>query len=411
MKSTLPLHTEVEDFETEHGCLCVGGRTLVDIAERVGQTPFYVYDSRLIEKRIDKLRTELPSGVKLHYAIKANPMPDVVRLVAALVDGLDVASAGEMRVALSTSCPPREISMAGPGKSDCDLEDAVDAGVTINIESEGEVERLTAIAGKAGRTPRLAVRVNPDFELKTAGMKMSGGPKQFGIDAERVPALLQHLRNLDIEFCGFHIYSGSQNLRVEAICESQQKTFELALSLAEYAPERPEFVNIGGGFGIPYFRGDQPLDLAPIGENLAALLERRDRQLPGTDIVLELGRYMVAEAGLYVCRVVDRKLSRGHVFIVTDGGLHQHLAASGNFGQIIRKNYPVLIANRIGTPEVETASVVGPLCTPLDLLADKMELARAEPGDLVAVFQSGAYGFTASPHLFLGHPPPVEILV
>jgi diaminopimelate decarboxylase len=411
MTSALPLHTEVEDFEIEDGCLCVGGRTLVDLAEQVGQTPFYVYDSRLIEKRIDKLRTELPSGVKLHYAIKANPMPDVVRLVAAHVDGLDVASAGEMRVALSTSCPPEEISMAGPGKSDRDLEDAVEAGITINVESEGEVGRLAAIAREAGRTPRLAVRVNPDFELKTAGMKMSGGPKQFGIDAERVPALLQHLTNLDVEFCGFHIYSGSQNLRADAICESQQKTFELALSLAHYAPDPPQFVNIGGGFGIPYFRGDEPLNLAPIGENLTTLLERRDRLLPGTDIVLELGRYMVAEAGLYVCRIVDRKLSRGHVFLVTDGGLHQHLAASGNFGQIIRKNYPVLIANRVGSTDVETASVVGPLCTPLDLLADKMELSRAEPGDLVAVFQSGAYGYTASPQLFLGHPPPVEILV
>lgn len=407
----LNLHTEVEDFTVEDGCLLLGGRSVVELAKTVDYAPFYAYDSRLILKRVARLREFLPPQIKLHYAIKSNPMPEVVRLLADNVDGLDVASAGEMHVALSSTCPPAEISMAGPGKSDQDLSEAVSAGITLNAESEGEIGRLADIAEKTGKTPRVAIRVNPDFELKTAGMKMSGGPKQFGIDAEEVPRVLGLLADTGLLFCGFHIYSGSQNLKWEAICDSQRKTFELARKLAEHAPAAPEFVNIGGGFGIPYFPGDEPLELAPIGECLEELVAERDSVMPGTDIVLELGRYMVAEAGVYICTVVDRKISRGHVFLVTNGGLHQHLAASGNFGQIIRKNYPVAIANRIGSTDVEVASVVGPLCTPLDLLADKMELARADRGDLVVVFQSGAYGYTASPHMFLGHPAPIEMLV
>jgi diaminopimelate decarboxylase len=170
-------------------------------------------------------------------------------------------------------------------------------------------------------------------------------------------------------------------------------------------------LNIGGGFGIPYFPGDAPLDLAPIGANLRSLLERAARALPGATIVTELGRYLVGEAGIYVCRVIDRKVSRGQTFLVTDGGLHHHLAASGNFGQVLRKNYTVLIGNKVRGEEQEVASVVGPLCTPLDLLADRVELAKADEGDLVVVLQSGAYGITASPLGFLSHPPPREVLV
>ncbi len=171
------------------------------------------------------------------------------------------------------------------------------------------------------------------------------------------------------------------------------------------------FLNLGGGFGIPYFPGEQRLDLAPIGANLHAIVERARTDLPEASIVIELGRYLVGEAGIYVTRIIDRKVSRGQVFLVTDGGLNHHLSASGNFGQVIRKNYPVAIGNRMDSAEREIASVVGPLCTPLDLLADRMELPVAQVGDLVVVFQSGAYGASASPQAFLGHPPCVEVLV
>jgi len=391
--------------------LTVAGVPLSMLAARVGRTPFYAYDRTLLRARVDELRAVLPPQVRLHYAIKANPMPALVSYMVGRVDGLDVASGAELLVALDAGCDPREISFAGPGKSEVELAQAVAAGVLVNVESAREIELLTQTGERLGRKARVAVRVNPDFELKSSGMKMGGGPKQFGIDAEQVPAVLAEIGRRDLAFEGFHIFSGSQNLRVEAICEAQSNALELAARLAAQASAPVRSVNLGGGFGIPYFPGDKPLDVAPIGEHLRALVALASRRLPGAALVIELGRYLVGEAGIYVSRVLDRKVSRGEVFLVTDGGLHHHLSASGNFGQVIRKNYPVEIGNRLAAGPREVASIVGPLCTPLDLLADRMDLPVAAPGDLVVVYQSGAYGLTASPVQFLSHPPPAEVLV
>jgi diaminopimelate decarboxylase len=391
--------------------LLVGGRTLSELVREIGHTPFYVYDRAVIGQQVSNLRAVLPRGIELHYAIKANPMPELVRFVAPLVDGLDVASGRELETALSTAVAPGDISFAGPGKSVAELQRAIEADIVINIESPRELREIAALARALERRPRVCVRVNPDFELKSSGMKMGGGPKQFGVDAEQVPALLQSMADLPVRFLGFHIFSGSQNLSAAAIIESQQKAVDLAVRLAPAAPAPVQLLNIGGGFGIPYFPGEERLDLAPIGASTHLQLERVQRHFPGARLVIELGRYLVGEAGLYVCRVVDRKISRGHVFLVTDGGLHHHLAASGNFGQVLRKNYPVLIGNRMDDPVRESSSVVGPLCTPLDLLADRMPLAPAAEGDLVVVFMSGAYGLTASPTRFLSHPEPTEHLL
>ncbi|MCF6210128.1 MAG: pyridoxal-dependent decarboxylase, exosortase A system-associated [Gammaproteobacteria bacterium] len=401
----------LEAFPVKKGELMIGGIPITRLADRVGQTPFYAYDRQKISERIAHLRKHLPSEIHLHYAIKANPMPAVVQHLAGLVDGFDLASGGEMHVALDTGMSADNISFAGPGKSEREIASAIAAGVTLNLESATELETAARLGEKQGIKPRVAVRVNPDFELKSSGMKMGGGPKQFGIDAEQVPAVLKCIGELALNFQGFHIFSGSQNLRPEAIIEAQEKTFALAYRLAGDAPSAVYKLNIGGGFGIPYFPGEQPLDITPIGERLNDLLEEKAKQLPGTKVVIELGRYLIGEAGVYICRVVDHKISRGQVYLVTDGGLHHHLAASGNFGQIIRKNYPVLIGNKMGSSETETVSIVGPLCTPLDILADNMALAKATAGDLVVVFQSGAYGFSASPHHFLSHPPPLEVLI
>jgi diaminopimelate decarboxylase len=401
----------MQQFTVERGELQVGGQPLTLLAERVGQTPFYAYDRSLLKARVAQLRAALPAQVKLHYAMKANPMPALVGFMALQVDGIDVASAGELKVALDAGADPAEISFAGPGKREIELRQAVAAGVLVNLESPREVTLLESLHRELGRPARVAVRVNPDFELKGSGMKMGGGPKQFGVDVEGVPALLRRIADAGLSFEGFHLFAGSQNLRPESICEAQQKSFELALRLAEQVPSPVRFLNLGGGFGIPYFPGEQPLDLRPIGDNLAALVERARGELPEAAIVIELGRYLVGEAGLYVCRVVDRKVSRGQVFLVTDGGLHHHLSASGNFGQVVRKNYPAAIGNRMDGDAKEIASIVGPLCTPLDLLADRMELPVAVEGDLAVIFQSGAYGASASPQGFLGHPACIEVLV
>lgn len=406
-----PAHTPMDQFPSA-GCeLLVGGIPLERLVDRVGQTPFYAYDRELLTRRVAELRAALPASIKLHYAMKANPMPAVVSHMARLVDGIDVASGGELRVALDSGADPHEISFAGPGKRHAELRQAVAAGILINIESFREVAELAAIRQATGLPARVAVRVNPDFELKGSGMKMGGGPKQFGVDAEQVPELLAEIGKAGLAFEGFHLFAGSQNLRPEAIVEAQRKCFELALRLAESAPAPVKFLNLGGGFGIPYFPGEQHLDLSSIGANLAAIAAEAGKKMPHAQIVIELGRYLVGEAGIYVTKVLDRKVSRGHVFLVVDGGLHHHLSASGNFGQVIRKNYPVTIGNRMDQPAAESVSVVGPLCTPLDLLADKMNLAHAEPGDLVVIFQSGAYGATASPRGFLSQPDLLEVLV
>lgn len=402
----------VEAFATVNGQLVVGGMPLDRLAARVGSTPFFAYDRDLITARVQRLRTALTPRISLGYAVKANPMPAVVHHLSGLVDALDVASAGEMRVALDTPIGAGNVSFAGPGKTDAELSQAVAAGVTIELESGGEASRVIAAGERLGIRPRVAVRVNPDFQVKGSGMRMGGGPQQFGIDAEQVPALLARLGAREVDVLGFHVFAGSQNLNAEILMEAQRRTVDLVLQLADDAPGPVRYLNLGGGFGVPYFPQDQPLDLEQVGSHLAELVATRiDPQLPEAKVVIELGRYLVAESGVYVTRVVDRKDSRGRTYLVVDGGMHHQLAASGNFGQVIRRNYPIIVGNRADEPADETVSVVGCLCTPLDLLGDGVTLPRSDVGDLVVLFQAGAYGLTASPTAFLGHPAPLEVLV
>ena len=405
-----PLHASLEGFDVVDEELVIGGIGLRRLAERVGATPFYAYSRSILEARARTLRAQLPAGVHLHYAIKANPMPAVVQLLSQFTDGLDVASGREMRVALDTGVSPSLISFAGPGKSEAEISQAVAAGVTLNLESERQLDQALAAGHRLGVAPQLALRVNPSFELKGSGMKMGGGAKPFGIDEARIPALAARIEADGLALVGFHIYSGSQNLNAAALIEAQRLTVELGLKLAGALRSGVRWINIGGGFGVPYFPGDKPLDTAVVLDALAPLAQAA-KTSADAHLVIELGRYLVAPAGVYVCRVIDRKVSEGQVFLVVDGGLHHHLAASGNFGQVIRKNYPVAIGTAIGRTPCAVQSVVGPLCTPLDLLGDRMSLPLADVGDLVVVFQSGAYGPSASPTRFLSHPEPLEVLV
>jgi diaminopimelate decarboxylase len=405
------MHPALTHWEARDGCLQIGGQSLTRLADLVGQTPFFAYDRRLITERVALLRRHLPDKVHLHYAIKANPMPAVVQHLRPIVDGFDVASAKEMIAAFDGGMDAANIAFAGPGKTDAELRQALAAGILVEIESEGELRRVSGLAGRTGYQARIAVRINPDFELKGSGMRMGGGPQQFGVDAERVPQLLGMVAASGLIFEGFHIFAGSQNLRADIIVESQTRIVDLALELSERLATPLRYLNIGGGFGIPYFPKDRPLDLPQIGNHLRTLVDQIAARQPQAQVVLELGRYIVGEAGIYVSRIIDRKESRGETFLVTDGGLHHQLAASGNFGQVIRRNYPLAIGNKLASEPMETVSVVGCLCTPLDLLGDHCELPVAEIGDLVVIFQSGAYGLTASPSAFLSHPAPVEVLV
>jgi diaminopimelate decarboxylase len=397
-------------FEAEDGMLLIGGRRADSLVEEAGDSPLFVYDLSRVTAQVRRFRSACP-GVNLHYAIKANTYGPLLEHVSKLVDGLDVASAGEMKAALGSGTDSGEISFAGPGKRDDELAAAIEAGVTLNLESEGEAERALAIGRAQGRTPRLAVRVNPDFEIKGSGMRMGGGAKPFGVDSARVPALIRKVVEGGGMWRGLHIFAGSQALSADSLIESQRATVALAAELAEAAGVAPPLVNLGGGFGIPYFATEAPLDVEAVGAALAETLANRPGILAGSGFAIELGRWLVGESGVYLTRIVDRKESHGKTFLVTDGGMHHQLAASGNFGQVVRRNYPVAIASRFETPAEEEASIVGCLCTPLDRLADDVMVPRAQVGDLVAVFLAGAYGLSASPAAFLGHPPARELAV
>lgn len=416
MKQVTSLLTTYQAAKAENTAeLSVGGLPLSHIEKLVTRTPFYVYDRQLIINRVNELTQQLPEKLSVHYAIKANPHPSVVQLLASQVSGFDVASRKEMLLALQTGMSSRDISFAGPGKTEEDIAAAIVSGVNLHVESVGEINKVSAIAQQLKIKANIAIRVNPEFELKASGMKMSGGAKPFGIDEEQLPEILSNFPFNHIKLQGFHIFSGSQNLSADAIISAQQQTFTLAEKLiqlvAQHTSEKINYLNIGGGLGIPYFAKETALDIAPIAENLRALCQQYQAMLTHVEVIIELGRYLVAEAGIYVSKVVDKKESRGSTYLVCDGGLHHHLANSGNFGQVIRKNYPVAIGNKLNEQALEQVNIVGPLCTPLDIIADKVELPVAEEGDYVVVFQSGAYGASASPQNFLSQPQVSEILL
>jgi diaminopimelate decarboxylase len=406
-----PLGPIPAGFDAIDGELAIAGRKASDLVAEAGSTPLFVYSADLIRRRVADLRANLPNKVALHYAVKANSFNPMLQVMSELVDGFDIASLGELGMVTAAGIAPGLVSFAGPGKRDAEIEAAILAGVTLNLESEGEAERALAIGERLGRVPRLAIRVNPDFDLRGSGMKMGGGAKPFGIDAERVPALTRQVIRSGAQWRGFHIFAGSQALDSEAVIEAQAQTIALAARLARMSGAPVPRCNLGGGFGIPYFPGDEPLDLARVGQALAGQLASLPDELAETRFCVELGRYLVGESGVYLTRIVDRKVSHGETFLVTDGGLHHQLAASGNFGAVVRRNYPSAIATRFGAQVDEEASIVGCLCTPLDVLASKAGFPRAEVGDLVAVFCAGAYGASASPAQFLGQGPAAELLV
>ncbi len=414
-QSISPLKTSLNDYLPSDDTLTVGGITLEQIETLATRTPFYAYDRQLIINKVTQLSKILPKEISLHYAIKANPYPSIVQLMAGQVAGFDVASKKEMLLAIQTGMPADKISFAGPGKTQEDIEAAIITGVTLHAESENEIRKVEIAAKKLKLKANLAIRVNPSFELKSSGMKMSGGAKPFGIDEEKIPAVLKSLPLAQINLRGFHIYSGSQNLNPQAIICAQQQTFSLAKQLIELSTKitnkKVDYLNIGGGFGVPYFAKEQPLDVQLIANSLKDLILQYKDFVHDLELIIELGRYLVAEAGVYVSKIIDKKDSRGTQYLVCDGGLHHHLANSGNLGQVIRKNYPLAIGNKLNGTELEQVNIVGPLCTPLDILAEKAMLPKASIGDYVVIFQSGAYGASASPKDFLSQPQLSEILL
>ena len=393
------------------GRLAIGGYDCEELVAEARGTPLFVYDNNLVGTKIARFRHCMPAGVSLHYAVKANPYPPLLEWLCRYVDGFDVASVGELLALEKAGADVLAVSFAGPGKSDHELKVAIKDGATIHLESEGEARRALDIAAHLGKRPRLSVRVNPPFALKGAGMKMGGYASQFGIDHDRVPDVVRGIIDAGAEWRGLHIFAGSQCLDWTAIAETYRQALNLAGDISDAVGAHPPEVNLGGGLGIPYFEGDEEVDIDRLGQALGGQLADGPPALATTQIIIELGRWLVGEAGVYLTRIVDRTTSRGKSFLVTDGGLHHMLAASGNFGQLLRRNYPVAIASRINEPATGEASITGCLCTPLDMLADEVALPAADVGDLVAIFCAGAYGLSASPQAFLSQARALEILI
>jgi diaminopimelate decarboxylase len=400
-------------FAVADGELCIGGVPVGLLTERYG-TPLYVYDAGVMENKWQLLRHALPPGFAIAYSVKANPNPAILAWFLGKGCDLEIASAGEFHCARLAGCPPGRMLFAGPGKTAAELELAAKEGLgEVHAESLAEIERIAAIGRRLGLRVPVGVRVNPGAVGQGGAMRMGGKPAPFGIDEEALEAVLRALLAMpEIDFRGFHLFAGTQILDHAVLLRQYRTGIDIAERMAGRLSLPLATVDFGGGLGIPYFESERELDTDRLAEGLRALMAdvRARPAFSGTRFVVEPGRYLVGEAGVYVTRVTDVKVSRGKTFVVLDGGMNHHLAASGNLGQVIRRDFPLGLVNRLDRAAAHAVDVVGPLCTPLDTLARDVPLPEVAVGDLIGVFQSGAYARTASPLGFLSHPTPPEVL-
>lgn len=401
-------------FAVRNRELLIGGIAVSELAANYG-TPLFVYDASVIDRKWELLRNTLPPEFSIYYSVKANPSQAVLKRFLQKGAGLEIASAGEFHQARSAGCPPEKIVFAGPGKTEAELELVLNHGIgEVHIESQREAERIVAISRRLGTRARVALRVNPGGEAEGGAMRMGGRPAPFGIDEEDFEVLLSRLGAVsELEIAGIHVFIGTQILDFEVLLNQYRKGLDIARRAATILKRPLSTLDFGGGLGIPYFAHERSLDEGKLREGLEALMAsiRGDAWFSGTRFFVEPGRYLVGEAGVYVTRITDVKISRGKKFLIVDGGMNHQLAASGNLGQTIKRNYPVTVLNKLGCPASGVADVVGPLCTPLDVLARGINLPDAGVGDLVGVFQSGAYARSSSPLGFLSHPAPPEVWI
>jgi len=411
---TLADELVAEYFSVRGNDLVVGDRTVKALADEFG-TPLFVYDASVMRRSFAQLKEALTGFAEIYFSIKANPNPAVARIFVQEGAGLEIASAGEYERARQAGAQPQRILFAGPGKRDDELEHVIQNGIgEIHLECFEEIERVEAIAARHGRTVAAAIRVNPVAAAQGGAMRMGGKPSPFGFDEEQIGDVLRILAGKPhIDLTGLHLFAGTQILDADTLLTQWRHGLELATRIARESGRPLHTIDLGGGLGIPYYAGDRTLDLDAVRDGIPSLLQiqRAEPLLRDARVIVEPGRFLAGPGGLYVARVIASKVSRGARFIVTDGGMHHHLAASGNLGQVIKRDYPLIAPARMADMNEISASVVGPLCTPLDTLARKIDIPDLQAGDLVAVMQSGAYALSASPANFLSHPAPAEVLV
>ena len=385
---------------------------LHELAKQYG-TPYFLYDADAVCRRIESVRAAFEGVVDVYFAVKANPNLSLLQAVRETADGLDISSIGELEQACLAGYEPARLSFAGPGKSTEEVRSSVDRGVgCISVESLRELEACVEAARALGRRANVTLRVNPLLQNRTFGMKMGGRPVQFGIDEEHLEAAVavvaKHREHLD--FRGVHVYAGSQCFEPAGIVEGVLDSLRIAREVERALGIACSVVNLGGGFGVSHTQDGRELDVhAAAVQLLPALREFQCRPGGPRRVLFELGRYLTADAGLYVCRVLSSKESRGKAFLVVDGGLHHHLAAAGTFGAALRSNFMLRNLTHPDTPRIR-CSVAGPSCNPTDLLGVDVELPQADHGDLIGVLKSGSYGLTSSPVLFLGRRTAAELV-
>jgi diaminopimelate decarboxylase len=412
--SELALSLAQRHFSVTGGELCMGGISVGVLAEKFG-TPAFIYDRNVFDKKLEALRSVLPNRFAVCYSVKANPSLTILRHFLSHGCGLEIASAGEFHQALQAGCDPERILFAGPGKTEAELELVLSRGIgEIHLESTTEAGRVESIAKRLGVRARVAIRINPLGEAEGGAMRMGGRPAPFGVDEEVLEPIVHRLVSSPfLDFSGIHVFLGTQILDATLLVNQYRHGLEIGRRVSKQIGGPLRRVDFGGGLGIPYFPHEQALDLDKLRVGLAELFSETEEEsaFQGTEFLIEPGRFLAGEAGVYLARINDIKVSRGKKFLILDGGMNHHLAASGNLGQTIKRNYPVALVNKLDAPTEETVDVVGPLCTPLDTVARSVLLPRAEIGDLFGIFQSGAYARAASPLGFLSHATPPEIWV
>lgn len=398
----------------DEGELLVGSLPVSEIVARCG-TPVFIYDRAIVDRKLADLRNALPRRFSISYSVKANPNPAFLNFFLDRGCGLEIASAGEFHLAESVRCPLEKVVFAGPGKTQDELEFVISRGIgEIHAESQLELHRINAIAQQLGEQARVAIRVNPDETGQGGAMRMGGKSAPFGIDEESLPSVLDQFVNYPwLQFCGVHLFVGTQILDAGTLLEQYRKGIEVARNAASHMNLPLQTLDFGGGLGIPYFQAEPELDLKQLREGLQQLMASIGNEscFAHTKFMIEPGRFLVGECGIYVARINDIKISRGKKYLILDGGMNHHLAASGNLGQIIKRSFPMAILNRSDAEPTETVDIVGPLCTPLDTLGRSVKVPAPEVGDLLGIFQSGAYARTASPLGFLSHSTPPEVWV
>lgn len=380
--------------------LMIGDKRVEDIVHKF-ESPMYLYDANIIIDRINRILKAFPD-FNLFYSLKANPNLTIAALIKSQGVGVEVASLGEIETALRSGFTPNQMGMAGPGKSKAELKRAVELGINlISIESVNEIIALSQISKELGKEVAVLPRVNISEDSLNALEKMAGKSSQFGIDVEvLVKQLIDH-KDLGVKYRGIHVYAGSQILSLESLVNHFERIYALGKRIAAQVGFELECINFGGGFGIPYSLEEQHLDIPKLGGIISQLLKDS-----GIQLYFELGRYLLAESGLFLVEILDVKTSKGKNYIVANSGINGFARPAMPWANRHRCE----IVSKIGETVTGVYTVTGPLCLPSDVLAINVELPNPKPGDIIAFYGAGAYGYTMSPLLFLSQKTPIEVL-